>query len=123
MALIDSVQILRPDATETTIDFYLGPVMAKAQSCLDNYPEDEQWQALAYLYAHMTEQTQGGRIVSEKTRTGASRTYSEKTGKGLSSSTYGEALRGMTGAAQCLVAVVDRSDRFGVSLNPKRCRP
>lgn len=122
MSLLTAVQILRPDATQAQIDFFLSPIIDKAQACLDNYPENEVNQALSYLFAHMTQSATGGQITSERTRTGAQRSYKEMTGTGLGSTTYGQYLLNMSGAAECLRAVVDSNKRFAVSVNPKKGR-
>lgn len=121
MTLLAAVQILKPSATQEQVDFYLNPIIDKAQACLDNYSEDEQNQALAYLFAHLTTQSSGGQITSERTRTGAQRAYAQTVGSGLMSTQFGQWLLNMSGAAQCLVGVVE-SKRFAVSVNPKRGR-
>lgn len=123
MTLLASVQMLSPNATQEQVDFFLGPIIAKAQPCLDNYPEDEQWQALSYLFAHMQQQTNGGQITSERTRTGAQRSFKELQGSGLQATQYGQFLANMSGAAECLRAVLDAGKRFAVSINPRRCAP
>lgn len=120
MNLLLAVRMLRPDASQEQVDFYLNPIIEQAQPCLDNYSEEAQNQALAYLFAHMTQGTSGGQITSERTRTGAQRSYKEMTGTGLGSTTYGQYLLNMSGAAECLRAVVDSGKRFAVSVNPKR---
>lgn len=120
MSLLLAVRMLRPDASQEQVDFFLGPIIEQAQPCLDNYSEDAQNQALAYLFAHMTQGTSGGQITSERTRTGAQRSYKEMTGTGLGSTTYGQYLLNMSGAAECLRAVIDGNKRFAVSVNPKR---
>lgn len=120
MSLLLAVQILVPTATQDQVDFFLGPIIEQAQPCLDNYSEDAQNQALAYLFAHMTQGTSGGQITSERTRTGAQRSYAQLTGTGLNSTQYGQYLLNMSGAAECLRAVVDSGKRFAVSVNTKR---
>ena len=120
MSLLTAVRILRPDATQNQVDFYLGPIIEQAQACLDNYSEDAQNQALAYLFAHLTTATNGGQITSETTRTGASRSFAQLSGTGLNSTQYGQFLANMSGPAECLRAVIDSGKRFAVSVNPKR---
>lgn len=122
MSLLLAVRMLRPDATQEQVDFFLGPIIEQAKPCLDNYSEEAQNQALAYLFAHMTQGTSGGQITSERTRTGAQRSYAQLTGTGLNSTQYGQYLLNMSGAAECLRAVIDSGKRFAVSVNPKRCR-
>ena len=122
MSLLLAVKILQPDATQEQVDFFLGPIIEQVQPCLDNYSEEAQNQALAYLFAHMTTATGGGQITSERTRTGAQRSYAQLTGTGLNSTQYGQYLANMSGAAECLRDVIDGGKRFAVSVNPKRCR-
>ena len=122
MSLLLAVRILRPSATQEQVDFYLGPIIEQAQPCLDNYSEEAQNQALAYLFAHMTQQAEGGQITSERTRTGAQRSYATLTGSGLSSTQFGQYLANMSGPAECLRAVIDSGKRFAVSINPKKGR-
>ncbi len=118
MSVLTQVQIFYPSATSDQVNFYLFPLLSKIQPCLDNYPEEQQEQALALYLLHVLMLNNGGQVTSESTRTGASRSYAAmQLGAGLMATHYGNQLLALSGAADCIKAVVDKPQRFARSLN------
>lgn len=117
MSVSTTVKTLYPAATDDQINIYL-PLLAEADACLSAYSQDLQDLTKALAIAHLIEQSNGGRIMSEKTRTGASASYAELSGVGLSSSQYGVQLLGLP-TAKCITSVLGGGARFGKVLKPR----
>jgi hypothetical protein len=118
MSILTQVQIFNPSITQPMVDFYVVPLLAQIQPCLDNYTEAEQEQALALYVLHSVMLNQGGQVTSESTRTGASRSYAAlQAGVGLSATHYGNQLLALSGAADCIKAAIDKPQRFARSVN------
>jgi hypothetical protein len=118
MSVLTQVQIFYPSATFDQVNFYLFPLLSQIQPCLDNYPEEQQEQALALYLLHVFTLNNGGQVTSESTRTGASRSYAGlQLGAGLMATHYGNQLLALSGAADCIKAAIDKPQRFARSVN------
>lgn len=104
MSVLLKVNIFMPQVTKAMVDFYIDALPESVSMCLANYSEDEQEQALALYVMHNITLSSGGQVVSDRTRTGAARTYAAPTGSGLKATNYGSQLLALSGAAKCLIA-------------------
>lgn len=116
MSVLTVLQTMILSATQDTVDIYID-LFADATTCLSNYPESVQDLTIALAIAHMLTMSSGGQVTSEKTRTGASASYSAWTGQGLLATQYGQQLNGLP-SGQCVVNLFSQPQRFARSVNP-----
>ena len=118
MTVLSTLQTLIPSATQVNVDIY-SDLFLDAATCLANYPQSVQDLTIALAIAHMMTMSSGGQVTSEKTRTGASASYSVWTGQGLLSTQFGQQLNALP-SGQCVIGLFSKPQRFAVSINPCR---
>ena len=118
MSVLTVLQNYIPSATQADVDIYID-LFDDAAACLSNYPQTVQDLTLALAIAHMMTMGSGGQVTSEKTRTGASASYSVWTGQGLLSTQYGQQLNGLP-SGQCVISLFSQPQRFAKSIKPCR---
>ena len=116
MSVLTVLQTMIPGATQDTVDIYID-LFDDATVCLATYPQSTQDLTIALAIAHMLTMSSGGQVTSEKTRTGASASYSAWTGQGLLATQYGQQLNGLP-SGQCIIPLFSQPQRFARSILP-----
>lgn len=116
MSVLTVLQRFVPAATQDDVDIYIG-LFADASACLSGYTQNIQDLTIALAIAHMMTMSSGGQVTSEKTRTGASASYSVWTGKGIESTQFGQQLNALP-SGSCVIGLFSKPQRFAVSIKP-----
>jgi len=104
MSVLTVLQKWLPAATQSDVDIYID-LFADAAPCLSGYTQPIQDLTIALAIAHMMTMSSGGQVTSEKTRTGASASYSIWTGKGIESTQFGQQLNALP-SGSCVIGKI-----------------
>lgn len=116
MSVLTVLQKFVPGATQDDVDIYID-LFADAAPCLSGYTQPIQDLTIALAMAHMMTMSSGGQVTSERTRTGASASYSVWTGKGIESTQFGQQLNALP-SGSCVIGLFSKPQRFIKSINP-----